>query len=331
MIDTSHFKLYIVMSIWGGESHVKELATAGLFPRLLFSYAYRDQLVQHLKWLGELEEEKKGEFIANLELLIDSGAFTVASKGLTVDLDDYISFLKEYVDSGFKSLNAICLDAIPTDITEECFDRCAQETFENYQYMKKEGIDFALPVYHAGEKMEWLDQIVESGCQYFAVGGVSGRIDTAKWKRWAFDAIFARLKSLGYTGKVHMLGLATARLLSGYPWYSADAAFQKQSGYGRLYVFDKNTGKSKSFAFSGLTKGGKCIRTEVEQEYILKCLNECGMELEEYDELDDYWVRMEAGFRSWRGFEEYVDAERVVGKTPQRTSHQVSLEDNFGK
>lgn len=324
MINTTRFKLYIVMSIWGGEEHITKHVKDGIFDRLLFSYAYRHQFVQFLEWFDSAT-------ISNFEMLIDSGAFTVAASGGEVDLDEYIKFLKDCKTKGFKSLHAICLDAIPVDVTKECFDKCAEETFKNYQYMQQAGIDFVLPVYHAGEEMRWLDQIVESGCEYFAVGGVSGRIDTAKWKRWAFEAIFSRLKSLKYSGKVHMLGLATPRLLLQYPWYSADATFQKQTGFGRLHVFDPGTGQAKSFSISGLTLGGKAVRTKVEQEYILRCLNACGMSLKEWEELDDYWVRQECGFRSWRAFEKYVDDLRISGKVTWGTRRQIGMEDNFGE
>jgi len=322
MDTTTKFKLYFVIHPVP-TFRMQEFFEKGLWNRLLCSFAYKENIYQFLEAVDDPHK---------VEILLDSGAFTTMTQGKEVDIDAYVDFLWEMKEKNFKSLYAICLDTIPTELETTHLNKCARETFETYQYIRSKGIDFVVPVYHTGEPLSWLDKIVEEGCDYITVGGVARR-STRSHKRDAFRRVFIKLSRLGYTGRMHGLGVYASEFLKDFPWYSVDAATASLgSGFGSVYVFDPEVEEVKAYNVSGLKAGSSSnkVRTEIEKKVLVKYLNNVGLDIESWDDLSEYYVRLEASYRSWRAFEKFLASSTHLKRNRfMSDGYQGSLDDEF--
>ena len=318
-------KVYFVMTS-GALERLEAYAKGGYFRRILTSFAYKEIIEKFAQRLGP-EECKK------IDVFIDSGAFTVMTQGLVVDIDQYADYLKSFNSRyKFNTVHAFNLDVIPKpreqelllgSISDAKLEEAAQGSWDNYLYLtEKKGIDYIVPVFHYGEDMKWLRKIVESGCSYFAFGGIASRIKSTTMKKDAFDELFTNLESYGYKGRVHMLGLCMPDVLCMHGWYSVDAAIIKSAGYGRIYLFDENTReKVKVVPVSPVRSGAANVQDSArmaealgQEDYLKSQLKVIGMGDVSIKDLGNpekgYWLRVEACFRSWSMFEDWLNAER---------------------
>ena len=154
------------------------------------------------------------------KLFADSGAYSAWTTNSEIDIQEYISFIKEHKDS--LEVYA-CLD----DITNP------DKTWENQEIMEKAGLS-PLPVYHTEEGEKYLQRAM--AYPYFAVGGMA--LKGAVSRREQFNFVFSRVctKKNDYypTHKVHGFGLASPDLLISYPWFSVDSSSWAQ--YGRFGI-----------------------------------------------------------------------------------------------
>lgn len=196
----------------------------GMGANLLRSY------VNDKRSIAQLVELKKNNQWDG-KLIIDSGAFTVHRKGSTVDVDAYIDFLNTNKDYIYK---AIQLDDIPgvwgQVKTIEQVMNSPIKTWENYLYMvdKLERPEMLLPVFHMGENLEYLKQMLafkyKDGrkIDYICISG--NKEKTAKerkeWYAKVFDVI---VRSDNPNVKTHCLGSATFTDMEDFPFTSSDA------------------------------------------------------------------------------------------------------------
>ena len=191
----------------------------------LLSYANDKSLIE--KWITNVKQN--GD--TGSKLFIDSGAFTMWTKGAEVDVDKYIQWLNERV-------NYIYLfgqvDSIPGDIktgaTREQVEEAAQKTWENYLYMRERVInkDGLLYTYHVGEPEKFLKQALEwtdengEYIKYIALGGMVGKNKPVKenFLRNCFNII---KHSSNPNVKTHAFGMTSLDLLNKYPITSADS------------------------------------------------------------------------------------------------------------
>ena len=150
--------------------------------------------------------------------IIDSGAFSVWNKGITIDIDDYLKFCLEQPQH-WKFIN---LDVIPPkNSTSAEVEKCVQEGYENYLYLK-DRLPNVLPVYHLGEDKKWLKQFMQH-TDYIGVG--FGNTRHEKGRRAFLSEVFS-ITQLDY--KVHGLGYSGRTGLSMFPFYSVDSiSFKK--------------------------------------------------------------------------------------------------------
>lgn len=163
-----------------------------------------------------------------ISLFLDSGAFSAWSKGVTIDIDEYIAFIKQhkkYIDVYAN------LDVIGN----------AKETLKNQQYMESKGLH-PIPVYHKGEHTKYLKQYLQN-YNYIALGGMVG--DRGNLIYW-LDSLFIDYlcDSSGMPKvKVHGFGLTSLPLLVRYPWYSVDSTSWVMTGrFGAVFVPKKKQG-----------------------------------------------------------------------------------------
>lgn len=154
------------------------------------------------------------------KLFIDSGAYTVSTKGDEVDIDSYISYINEigeYVDI------IAPLDVIPKfkgDKTEEASEKNYNYMMEHLKYPEK-----LIPVFHEGESWKYLKKILSYGKDYIAVGALVGA--SKNQIEYFLNKVFLIIKEFeketGRKIKVHTFGMTNQKLLKSFPITSADS------------------------------------------------------------------------------------------------------------
>lgn len=239
-----------------------------------------------------------------LRFFLDSGAFSAWSAGKVVDIDEYIEFIKaniEVIDV------YACLDVIPGSPgkkpTQKQRDEAAGETWKNYLYMKAQGLD-PLPVYHYGEDIKWLRNMLEHGVDYIGLGGLVGISGTMRrvWLDRVFDVITD--KNGTPIVKTHGFGMTSVPLLFRYPWHSVDSLTWNQVGRAGGVMFP-HVDKDGEFLFDrppdvvNFASRTKTARTNAhsflampagKRKHFMRWLSLCGVTLEEL-QADNYISR----------------------------------------
>lgn len=218
--EVTELELYLALSS-DAKVVMNELLQDSKNYNLLYSYGNCTNIIEGLFNLGKLPNK----------LFIDSGAFSMWTKGITVNTDDYINWLNTrtiHLDLFGQ------VDSIPGNIntvaTSSQVKEAANRTWENYLYMRErlEQPEKLLYTFHVGEDTEflknalnWTDQN-NNHIPYIALGGMVGKPNHV---RKAFlDSCFNIIKSSKNPDvKVHAFGMTSFSLLESYPITSADS------------------------------------------------------------------------------------------------------------
>ena len=205
----------------GAQKELNEFMMDNLQGNCLLSYVNDRKEID--KRIDEINY--KGKFF------IDSGAFTMWTKGKQIDVDAYIDFINQRSD--FIDLYGQ-VDFIPGDIikgaTKEQVEEAAQKTWENYLYMrpKMKNPDGLLYTFHVGEPYKYLKQALEwrdeegKPITYMALGGMVGK--PMPIKQQFLDTCFEIIKKSSNPNiRVHAFGMTSFDLLEQYPITSADS------------------------------------------------------------------------------------------------------------
>lgn len=174
---------------------------------------------------------------SKVECFLDSGAFSAWTKQVEIDIDAYISFIKEH--SGLFDYY-FSLDVIPgargRKPTNKEIAAAAAASYKNHQYMKKAGLT-PIPTFHIRESVAWLKRYLDDGESYIALGGLVGQpaSEVVPW----LDGVWELLTdSKGYPRvRVHGLGLSSFSMMRRYPWTSCDAtSWALMSAFGQILV-----------------------------------------------------------------------------------------------
>ncbi len=157
----------------------------------------------------------------DIDFFLDSGAYSAMTCGVTINIDEYIAFIRENEEKLTMYAN---LDVIGNE----------EASFRNWQYMREQGLK-PVPVFHIGSDPKFLKHYM-SKVDYIAVGGVADM--TPEQMLDNLD----RLWSLYLTDshgvpniKIHGFGITSMRLLNRYPWYSVDSTtWLRQAMYGSI-------------------------------------------------------------------------------------------------
>lgn len=157
-------------------------------------------------------------------IMLDSGAYSAWKSKASVDIDEYICFIKENIEHLDSYVN---LDFIPGEFgrvpSAAEVEHSAELSWKNYLYM--ESFDLSpVPVFHMGERFYWLRKMMDHGCPYIGISTQNG-LPTKQHILW-LDRVFREI--VGEDGKpkvkTHAFGQTTPKILFRYPWYSADSA-----------------------------------------------------------------------------------------------------------
>lgn len=186
------------------------------------------------------------------KLFIDSGAFTAWTKGVSINVDEYIEFLNTYHDQITLAGQVDTIaGAIDRSATPEEQLQASISTWENYLYMYERLVNPKMLVYtfHIGEDFSFLKSALDwrdsdgNAFEYMALGGTVGKPVNQKisWFEQCWDVI---KKSSNPNVKVHAFGMTSLKVLENFPFTSADSTSWIMTGanggiftkYGALYV-----------------------------------------------------------------------------------------------
>lgn len=221
---------------------------------ILISFAYKEP------W--QMKELLKRN---NVDILLDSGAFTAwnqaqkkKQEGNTnwekylIDIDEYAAFMEEHKDIIWRAVN---LDVIPgeqgKEPTKEQYIESAEQGWKNYLYLKEKGFN-TIHVFHQGEPLKYLTQMIDGGCDYI---GISPNNDYSDKKKMLWlDRAFRHIKNSSNPAiKTHGFGVTSNALIDRYPWFSCDSAAYCLSAalgtvatpYGKVNTSDRDTTDAK--------------------------------------------------------------------------------------
>jgi hypothetical protein len=180
---------------------------------LLTEYGYC-RLMSYVNEKGAIQRHCK----AGRPVFVDSGAFSAMTRGIEINVDDYIKWLNEYSANMEKFC---CFDRI--GITEDEFEDCAKATWENYLYMydKLKEPHKLVYCFHFGEPVEYLRNALKFGCKHIALGGIAKR---KKGERQQFlDSVKDEFNEYPDV-HVHAFGVSDFDLLAQYDFvHSSDS------------------------------------------------------------------------------------------------------------
>ena len=257
-------------------------------------------------------------------LMLDSGAYTVWTKGSFIDLEEYIHFCTQHPKISYY----VNLDVIPGSFGARSIasaaevEECASQGWKNYIQMTKSlPLEKVIPVFHCGESFSWLERMLDHGVPYIGIGFGVLRLSQDRL-RWIKKLRKYLLDSSGdVIRKVHGFGLTSMKLMQCFPWYSVDSAtWVQQGGRGVIYVPSTTNGEfdfTKDPSIIAVSDVSPCrgdfnghisTLSPLVKERVDKFLEECQIPYgvsEQVDVPEGYKLRI--GFERWA-----VKGKRIV-------------------
>lgn len=197
------------------------------------------------------------------KLFIDSGAYSAHTKGVSVDVDAYIDFMNEIDDC--VTIYAQ-VDTIPGRFgqprTEKDIKEAPEKSWQNYLYMisKAKSPDKVIPVYHQGEDIKWLKNMLEykfpdgHHIQYIGISSAKDQSvqSNFSWLKQVYKVI---AESSNPNVKTHGFGIMVRNFIEQFPFTSSDSTTWIMAGangnvmtpYGTVHISDKGLGKKDNF------------------------------------------------------------------------------------
>lgn len=159
-------------------------------------------------------------------IFLDSGAFSMFTQGIKVDLREFSDYIKRGKDFIHVASNL-----------DEIGKGKEQESYNNQKTLEKYGAAIQ-PVHHARDDDKWLLKYMAEGYDYIFLGGMVP--ETTNYLRGWLDHIFGKYltrKDGSAKIKIHGFGLTTLELMRRYPWYSVDSTSWVLLGrFGGCYI-----------------------------------------------------------------------------------------------
>jgi hypothetical protein len=241
------------------------------YPYLLESYHYvgnRPNLMNLIRENGK-------------KIFLDSGAFSMFTKGVYVPIEKYAEFVKE-------NLDIIEVASVLDGIGDP------KLTYENQKKLEDLGCD-VLPCFHYGEDTRYLEYYLKN-YKHITLGGMVpiSTPDLYKWLDFIWGEFLTDEK--GYpTHKVHGFGLTVLNLMKRYPWYSVDStSWVMTAMFGNIY-WEKSDGTETKLTMSSQSPKVKALNmhyttlSSVEQKEIEKTIIKNGFTVQDLQEI--YWKR----------------------------------------
>ncbi len=214
------------------QSSLERLGTVDA-PPLLISYAYAKE------W------ERVRAQTPCREWVLDSGAFTARSMGITIRLEEFIDYALQRMADDPRLTEVFALDVIGDH----------KATMRNTEAMWARGIK-AIPCFHEGSPWAALRDMMRF--PKIALGGVA-RASTARKDEFAAQ-VFAR----AWPKQIHGFGYGAQRLVLKYPWHSVDASsWNNGIRYAQWWSMAAR-GSLKGGRFARVKNAGSLLHGEIE-------------------------------------------------------------------
>jgi len=212
------------------------------YPQLL---AWLNEKKELLEWVEEIRKDPS----CPCKLVVDSSAYSAWTRGIKIDIDEYIEFINSIEDAVYWFAE---LDKIPGEFgkpkTQEQLLEAPEYSWKNYLYMiervncpKK-----ILPVFHMGEDFKYLRNMLEyrfSDGSFIEYIGISPSNDAAvsekaKWYEITWKFIYEVCNNLGREIPLtHNFGMTTVQLMEQYPSMSSDStSWIRSASFGNLNI-----------------------------------------------------------------------------------------------
>ena len=197
-----------------------------------------------LTWIDKIKSKN-----VKCKLFIDSGAFSAWTKGVSINVDDYINFINQYQE--YFTVYA-SVDNIPGEpkasntATQKEVDESADKTWQNFLYMRSKvnDPDKLLCTFHCGESFEHLINILEYSdehgpIKYLGLGGMVGKSDFVL-KGFLLKCFDIISKSSNPNIKVHAFGMTKYDYLNQFYFTSTDSTtWLMTASYGNIIIDTK--------------------------------------------------------------------------------------------
>lgn len=240
------------------------------------------------KGIRSLIEYKKEHPEHTGRIMVDSGSFTAYTKGVHIDIDDYLKFIDEIGD--YVTV-FVAVDDVPDPMNMD-YNK-AKTTWDNYLYMveriRPELRDKLIPVFHYGEDFKWLRNMLEyrhpdgSPIKYI---GLAISLEGAKKVRinWGRECMRVIHESSNPNVMTHAFGVGVKSVLDNITVTSTDAtSWVKRAAYGMIAVDDKSIHVSEVMKAKAddrsLSQQSRAL-----QEDVLKRIKQRGFTLEELEQ-----------------------------------------------
>lgn len=240
------------------------------------------------KGIRSLIEYKKEHPEHTGRIMVDSGSFTAYTKGVHIDIDDYLKFIDEIGD--YVTV-FVAVDDVPDPMNMD-YNK-AKTTWDNYLYMveriRPELRDKLIPVFHYGEDFKWLRNMLEyrhpdgSPIKYI---GLAISLEGTKNVRinWGRECMRVIHESSNPNVMTHAFGVGVKSVLDNITVTSTDAtSWVKRAAYGMIAVDDKSIHVSEVMKAKAddrsLSQQSKAL-----QEDVLKRIKQRGFTLEELEQ-----------------------------------------------
>ena len=204
-----HIRIYLAARYNGGRADPRsnnphqQAAASEPYPYHLESYHYIGR--------GQVDDAVRAN---GHKIFMDSGAFSMFTLGVDVDLDAYGAFLAERPDYVEIASN---VDAIGSGREAD--------SYANQKYLESLHLPVKVcPVHHARDDDKWLKRCLDEGYDYIFLGGMVP--ETTQYLLGWLDHVWDKYLALPdgtARVKVHGFGLTTFELMERYPWYSVDS------------------------------------------------------------------------------------------------------------
>lgn len=240
------------------------------------------------KGIRSLIEYKKEHPEHTGRIMVDSGSFTAYTKGVHIDIDDYLKFIDEIGD--YVTV-FVAVDDVPDPMNMD-YNK-AKTTWDNYLYMveriRPELRDKLIPVFHYGEDFKWLRNMLEyrhpDGSPIKYIGLAISLEGTKKVRiNWGRECMRVIHESSNPNVMTHAFGVGVKSVLDNITVTSTDAtSWVKRAAYGMIAVDDKPIHVSEVMKAKAddrsLSQQSKAL-----QEDVLKRIKQRGFTLEELEQ-----------------------------------------------
>lgn len=178
------------------------------------------------------------------EIMLDSGAYSAFTKGKSVNVLEYMAYIK--ANEPFIS-RYVALDVIGDHLTTELF----------YDLMKIKGLE-PIPVFHYGDDSSLMDHYISTGAKLVALGGTVVIRDKDIVATWCAE-IHRRYPET----KLHLLGSSSQKIMESGAVASCDSS--------AWYMMAVN---GKPEMVSGENRSSVLDRAEANMKRIMEVFNE---------------------------------------------------------